>query len=572
MLLHVSFGQSSGGRFSEYYGKAQEAVHLHKYIEAEGLLDTAMWLAKASGNLEQQAFIELELGNSKKYLGDYASALDHYHNALEAFEYFKNWEYLCKTNLQLGEYYRKLGNYELARQYLNMAFSIYETHEVHNKSLLIRIYSRYAAIANESSNEFDQVISLSRTAIAMAKEIADSNSIATSMNEIGYTYKNLLWLDSSEYYYKQAERIWFSIGNYYDAVHAMNNRAMLYAHNNYPKDLVIQTYEQLIDTVEKYNLDYPMIDVYVYMHYQYLWEKDTGKAFIYFRKFHEATHRNTQKVHDINIYNLTEKYESEKIRNEYQKVSNKLDASTRDLEEKNRETTNLILFVILLGALLIVILVLTYKLRSSNSELKLKNKEKDTLIQEIHHRVKNNLQFISSLISMQMKASSDDVHSKTLMDASRRISAMALVHEMLYNQSENSGISIKLYLEELIASLKDMVNSDSRNIRFVLDIEDYNFSVSDAISLGMITSEVISNSIKHAFKQTPEPNVTIQLKGLGNKLVYVISDNGSGFDGHKKDQSSLGLRLVDIFSRQLKGDYTIKGSSGFEYQIEFNRK
>lgn len=543
------------------------------YSKAEKNLDLAKQIAVLSGNETRLAFVYLEFANLKKYEGKYSDALDHYLKAEQIFEKRKDWKNIPRVQLELAEFYRKTGHYDKAGEYLLAAFSIFENENLNDTVLLIRLYNRAAAIHNESDPDIKNTLHFSHKALSLATRIKDKNLMATSQNELGFTFKNLLNNDSSEYYYTEAEKNWFSVGNYADGVHAMNNRAMLYAHNNFSRDQVFKIYFDIIDKVEKYQIDYPLNDVYHYLYLENIWSGDTGRAIGYFEKFHEAELINEKKLHDINMVNIREKYESEKIKNAYQKVSDELTKSNQDIINSREEKLKLMIFLSVLIVALVVIITLAYKLRGSNKELQGKNKEKDSLIQEIHHRVKNNLQFISSLVNMQMKASesADEIH--TLSDASRRINAMALVHEMLYNQNEQNGISAKLYLEELIDSLKDLVHSDDKPILFKTEIQDVNFTVQEAVSLGMITSEIISNSMKHAFAKTSAPTVTIKLEETENrKIVYTISDNGKGFDKSKKRKNSLGLRLIDIFSRQLKGSYEIEGKDGFTYTITFHIK
>ena len=214
------------------------------------------------------------------------------------------------------------------------------------------------------------------------------------------------------------------------------------------------------------------------------------------------------------------------------------------------------------------------ELEEKNNIIEIQNNEKDTLIQEIHHRVKNNLQFVSSLISMQINASSNEKEIYSLNDASRRIRAMALVHEMLYNQDDISGVNIKQYLQELIQSINELVNTTNIPIKFNVKSEELLFDTTKAIALGMITSELISNSIKYAFKDTNQPIIDIELEKNSSLSTYIFSvkDNGSGMVEFEDGRNKLGMRLISIFSRQLKGNYNFESKNGVKYSIEFYLK
>lgn len=199
------------------------------------------------------------------------------------------------------------------------------------------------------------------------------------------------------------------------------------------------------------------------------------------------------------------------------------------------------------------------------------NQEKDILIQEINHRVKNNLQLIAAMVEMQM---SND-HSKgtllALLGTARRIKAMSLVHELLYYKKDIQGLSTVQYVHELIDNLKEMASNDKHPIDFRIEVEDIYIDSRSAIALGMIISELVSNSFKYAFKKIPSPEITIRLT-KDPKIGYLhllVADNGNGFNGDYDAQKGLGSRLVDIFSRQLEGNYSIDYNNHFIFMLTF---
>ncbi len=200
-------------------------------------------------------------------------------------------------------------------------------------------------------------------------------------------------------------------------------------------------------------------------------------------------------------------------------------------------------------------------------------KEKDVLIHEIHHRVKNNLQLISSLVSMQLSALKSEKSKKILIETYNRINAMAMVHEILYNKENVSYISLKTYLSHLISSINEMINHHKTEIVISQSIENINIDISYCIALGMITNEAISNAVKHAFKNQEKPEIKINLycHPKTNLIVYSIKDNGIGIDSKflNVENKSLGLRLINIFSKQLNAKLEIKNIEGTEIRIKF---
>lgn len=199
-------------------------------------------------------------------------------------------------------------------------------------------------------------------------------------------------------------------------------------------------------------------------------------------------------------------------------------------------------------------------------ELKESLAEQIALLQEVHHRVKNNLQFIAAMLKMQLNTIKDESNQQILKETSRRINAMSLVHEMLYNKEKVEYVSLKEYVSELVVKLKEMVYDIDEPIEFKLEIDDVKFNINNCVAIGMITSEIISNAIKYAFTGTKNPTISIKLEYIknGNKIIYTVKDNGSGLVSENK-KIGLGLRLIDIFSRQMEAEYQTINDNGVAY-------
>jgi two-component sensor histidine kinase len=553
--------------------KSNHARAKYNFIDADLYLDSALIQGAGSINESDLANLYLNKGVIKNNLNDFGVALEFLFNAKSSFEKLKDWNKLVATYVNIAEFYRKTGGYSDAKEFIEKALTIYEKHQVDDLILLNKIYNRSAAINNESNPDPSYSLKDSRKALALAKQLSIPDLMAVSYNEMGFTYKNLKKVDSSEIFYREAERIWMEQGKYQEALHAMANRAQFYQHNNYPENQFVNLYKRIVFLTDSLGVNYPLMNISWALYNLYLEKGDTSLAYRYFRMHHDESMEFYNLKTRSELHNVRARFKNEEIRSQYQAISHELSQSSKNLEQKRKQQFILVIALSILGILLVLIGYLFFRLRVSNAILSDKNKEKDTLIQEIHHRVKNNLQFISSLINMQVKNTDNEKETDSLLETSRRINAMALVHEMLYNSADQEGISLKYYLEELIDSLYTLVNSDNQHIEIEMDILDIQLNVSDTISLGMITSELISNSMKHAFKKTAKPKISIQLikeeKGE-HSYTYTVRDNGSGFPKNLNPERSLGLRLVDIFSRQLKGSYEIAGSKGFVYTLKFS--
>ena len=238
----------------------------------------------------------------------------------------------------------------------------------------------------------------------------------------------------------------------------------------------------------------------------------------------------------------------------------------------------LILVVVLLLALLFLFNGLFirkhggYKKVYSGLESKLK--EKETLLKEVHHRVKNNLQTVSSLLSLQSRAVANPKIESIIKSSQHRVVSMSMVHEMLYKRDDyTSKIELKPYVSELCEYLIRSVKGNENNISTNLDIGDYRLSIDTVIPLGLIINETITNALKYGIPDASKGEIKIHLSKKGtNSYEMYLGDNGIGFpeDITPKTSNSLGLKLIHNLARQLKGTVVRDSDSkGTYYQIVF---
>lgn len=198
-------------------------------------------------------------------------------------------------------------------------------------------------------------------------------------------------------------------------------------------------------------------------------------------------------------------------------------------------------------------------------------KEKEILLKEIHHRVKNNMQVISSLLSLQAKTIPDK-ETQELFDESRnRIRSMALIHEKLYQSKDLFLIDFKSYVVDLLNNLMISYGFRSKNIHAEINIENITFDIDSAITMGLIINELASNAYKHAFKGRREGKIAVSVNKQNGSFVLIVKDNGVGLPGNVdvKRSESLGLQLVETLIDQLHGKCEIINNGGTEVRIEF---
>ena len=236
--------------------------------------------------------------------------------------------------------------------------------------------------------------------------------------------------------------------------------------------------------------------------------------------------------------------------------------------------------------------------KEAEERLKTSLHEKEILLREIHHRVKNNLQVISSLLYLQSESIADPRLLSALQDSQNRVRSMALVHERLYQTEDLARIDLAGYIRDLAGHLLSSYNSGTHHVELILDADDVSLDVDTAVPCGLIINELISNSLKHAFpgrfqtqaggaaagrqavgegqesaRHGRQDEIRIEVrKGQGGQLQLIVGDNGVGFPENIdfRNSPSLGLLLVNNLVRQIRGTIELDGQGGTQFRIVFS--
>ena len=215
--------------------------------------------------------------------------------------------------------------------------------------------------------------------------------------------------------------------------------------------------------------------------------------------------------------------------------------------------------------------------RKQAEKLSVSYDEKVIMLKEIHHRVKNNLQVITSLLSLQSSNFPETIQKNIFLDSQNRINSMAIIHEMLYQSDDFTKLDYKLYLKQLGDYLIRTINKSSLSIDFKLEVDNILINIDTAIPLGLLVNEIITNSLKYAFegRESGIISITIKRNELNSQnpnYVMNISDDGIGYNGDlmNANHSSLGFKLILSLAKQLNGTaQKLNVAKGTSYQITF---
>jgi two-component sensor histidine kinase len=243
------------------------------------------------------------------------------------------------------------------------------------------------------------------------------------------------------------------------------------------------------------------------------------------------------------------------------------------LRQASKTRINLMIGLFLLALVAVLIWRNSWIRMKANRSLAQKNKiiadslqEKDILLREIHHRVKNNLQIISSLLSLQSRSIEDTAVKDAMKAGQDRVRSMALIHQNLYQEGDLIGVDAKNYITSLTSSLWHSYNIETDRISLITEIDPVKLDVDIMIPMGLILNELISNSLKYAFRDGRPGSVQVSLKEEKEKLQLVVKDNGLGFNQKSPSlqKKTMGMKLINAFTQKLHGEIQIKSSDGTE--------
>lgn len=196
-------------------------------------------------------------------------------------------------------------------------------------------------------------------------------------------------------------------------------------------------------------------------------------------------------------------------------------------------------------------------------------RQTELLLRETHHRVKNDLQILSSLLGLSDRPGLDLAEHSVLVDSRNRVNAISLIHELLYKSSDLSGISIKGYLAELVGRIESsLLHNDTVSI--VMQVGDYYFDADTCVACGLLLNELLTNSLKHAFPNGESGVILIRVEQVEDgSYVLELQDDGVGMSSNHSNPDTLGLRLVRALTEQLGGTLTVESGEGTLWRIRF---
>jgi len=531
--------------------------------------------------------------------GDYEASESYYDSSLTIFKDVQNQEGLGDILSNKAELFSHQGELEKAITSAIEAQKIYEEEQLTTKAVKVKLN---LANYNASFGATDK-------AKAYYQAVLQQDSVTENNLTRAYIGLGVLYNTSDEYSlaleaYKQALRfslnqnnlrglsiVYNNIGNVFNKLAAYDS-----AINNHLKSLQIKTrlndqrgiFSSARNLAECYRLKGDVSRAVYYadkaqsvlssLNEPQLW------ADYYYTKIGIAIDQGSDDAHDYfdkyiqlrdslystelveSLASIEEKYEDE---TNLRKISELEVANVRSKGQRQLAT------VIAIGLLLTASLIfLQYQkskklnkvLDQKNHEIQSALEDKELLLKEIHHRVKNNLQTISSLLNLQSKYV-DNEAKEAVQEGKNRVKSMALIHQKLYQSDNLKGIAFSDYLKNLSDILMQSYKTNKANIELELDVEPLNLDVDTAVPIGLILNELISNALKYAFPEGRNGKLEVSFKQLDDQLQLKVQDNGVGLEENALKKSSFGMMLIRVLAEKLDATLDVVTDKGTSIQL-----
>jgi two-component system, sensor histidine kinase PdtaS len=460
----------------------------------------------------------------------------------------------------IGNIYYKLKNFNYALSFHRKALSIRKT--LRDNRSIAQSYNNIANLYKEFK-KYDSALFYFSESLEMKMEMKDFNSASSTLNNLGDVSLALNNLPSAERYYKESLKIKKEYNNREGECITLNNLGRLYIRTGFYEDAKQHLNEasriaKSLQMLEELKLNFEL-------RVQLL--KIIGpheKLVLYMDSLLIVKDSLLAKNKAETLAELQARYETDK--KEQQIVQLEKD---RELQNIQVEYSRLWMIVSVCGALLLLVIVL---LVYNQYRISVKAKRKvELLLQELHHRVKNNLQILSSVLSLQSLELKDESAIKAVKSNEGRVNAMALIHRKLYGSGGERSINIKEYVEELVSYLVHSYGYFGKEFKLDFTLQAINLDIDKAIPVGLVLNEIISNSFKYAFDYHPNPELKVDLSLSGTKeLRIVIKDNGKGLPIEPDrigESTSFGLKMVKMLMAEMKGKWEIKSLEGTTFEL-----
>jgi len=500
-----------------------------------------------------------------------------YKNALETYIKTAKIAYQILDSTRIGYCFSRIGyiyymqnEFKLAEQFLTKSLEIGEQTESRNL-ILFSLKSLADMFSNIAQKE--KCLYYANRCLEVGLKMNDEPAICLAHSSMSNLYYRLGELDSARINADLAYKYAKENNDIINTVNALLNKIPIeFDSKSYNKVITLTTEGIKLASIS--NTMEHLKDLYKFRYkaFEKLGNKSASfEAYDQYRMYNDSLNNNDVSL-EIKKSELEMSYQDKHLADTLVYIKKTQLARQEILLQKQRSQLIFIAGSIITILLLMIIFIVwstSKKRKKLNQSLAESNHDKELLLKEIHHRVKNSLQIVSSLLNLQ-KTQADKKTFNELIDESQiKIANIAIVHELLYQSTSFKTIHLDKYLNTLSNHILKTLSKPESNIQIKQQIENIEISLDKSVPLALIVNEIITNSVKYAFDVNSDGIITITAKQKDEKIEIIITDNGKGLPNDYKNSNGIGLALINGFIKQLKGDLNYGNKNGSFFVISF---
>ena len=507
------------------------------------------------------------LGNFSFVKSKYVEELEYFLKVFELGKQAGNVKTIIKATRNIGFITSLTGDYDGALEYLQRARQLAAENDLYTELTSV---NQHIGLIYDYKGQYEIALAYFEDALGANFQLQDTFSVALNYHNLAVAYENIEEYEIAEDYYFQSINIKKqfkdrrSLGSSYVQLGALYLKMERYRDAKEILDISYQLAEELRSL-------YLKSFCYKYYSEYYFKIRDYQSALEYQYKYILTIQQIFNTAHSNAIQELEKQHETKQKVDSIiqQKAAIILLEKEKEIAREELKFRN----TIIVGVLMIAALFgwFLYSINKKNKQLGQKNELIENLFVEVQHRVKNNLQFLSSLFALHALSVNNETAKKVISEGRERIKAMGLLHDKLLLQDKlEPVINVREYLVDLVEILKASLKMEQVPT-INLNIQNFDLEIERAMSIGLIVNELINNSIKHVQHNYEDLKIDVSLK-KGKKIQLVVEDNGNGFPDKMdhKTTPTFGMGLVDMLCQQLKGKIVKSNNPGARFELKFS--
>jgi two-component sensor histidine kinase len=548
--------------------------------------DTALYYIRLAGDLSNklsyrlgQANTELSLGLYYRLKSDQTAALKSDLSSIKIFEELNNKSRLAKAYLEVAQVYKAMSGGNNTIEYINQgifyskaAYTIFEdakdTADMVSSLNIEGIIYRDLAKIKDYRQYYDTAFAIYTKAIALIEQTGEGEE------HIGKLYNNIsqVYMEYRKDYNKALEYLFKAVdynqrkGNFSSLSYNYNNISNCYTNLEQNAKALLYA-RKTLEVSLQLNEPNRIANAYGQLYVAFNAYQQYDSALHYYRLAEQLDDSLTNLAKNREVVDLQTKYETGKKEAEILQLQ-------LEGQAKNKRITLLVLALVAFAALAGCMLWLYNRIRKQRHQIAAQSHRLEIMMKELHHRVKNNLQIVSSLLSLQTYKVQDEGAVLVLKESQQRVQAMSFIHQRLYKKETLTAVNMKEYLTDLAESLVSSYGFNRDEFDLQISVKKEMMDIEQALPIGLIINELITNALKYAYGSVSRPALHIELTEDASNTTFSIKDNGSGIDEQEWNQknNSFGKQLIKALCKQLRAQQKLVVDQGTGFTITIPRQ